>query len=83
MPTIRHWTKEGLLGVAELTESGYSTPEMKTRCEEIKAFKEKRLTLGEQATLLIAQPNKAICQNLDWRSFLLVQLLPQPFWVAA
>lgn len=49
VPTIRHWTKEGLLEVAELTESGYQlyAPEMKTRCEEIKALKEQRLTLGE------------------------------------
>ncbi len=49
VPTIRHWTKEGLLEVAELTESGYQlyAPEMKTRCEEIKALKEQRLTLEE------------------------------------
>ena len=49
VPTIRHWTKEGLLEVAEVTESGYQLydADMKTRCEEIKAFKEQRLTLEE------------------------------------
>lgn len=33
----------------ELTESGYQlyAPEMKARCEEIKALKEQRLTLEE------------------------------------
>ena len=49
VPTIRHWTKEGLLEVAEVTESGYQlyAAEMKTRCEEIKTLKEQRLTLEE------------------------------------
>ena len=49
VPTIRHWTKEGLLEVAEVTESGYQlyAPEMKTRCEEIKVLKDQRLTLEE------------------------------------
>ena len=49
VPTIRHWTKEGLLEVAEVTESGYQlyAPEMKTRCDEIKTLKEQRLTLEE------------------------------------
>ncbi len=49
VPTIRHWTKEGLLEVAEVTESGYQLyhADMKTRCKEIQAFKEQRLTLEE------------------------------------
>ena len=49
VPTIRHWTKEGLLEVAEVTESGYQlyAPEMKTRCDEIKSLKDERLTLEE------------------------------------
>ena len=38
-----------LLKVAEVTESGYQlyAAEMKTRCEEIKALKDQRLTLEE------------------------------------
>jgi len=49
VPTIRHWTKEGLLQVAQTTPSGYQlySPDMKKRCEEIKNFKEQRLTLAE------------------------------------
>lgn len=49
VPTIRYWTKEGLLDVAEVTESGYQlyAPEMVQRCEQIKKLKEARLTLME------------------------------------
>ena len=49
VPTIRHWTKEGLLEVAEFTESGYQlySADMKARCEEIQTLKKQRLTLEE------------------------------------
>ncbi len=47
--TIRHWTKEGLLQVAEVTEAGYQlyAPEMIERIKQIHAFKEQRFTLQE------------------------------------
>ncbi len=47
--TIRHWTKEGLLEIAETTESGYQmyNPDMVERIETINQLKEKRLTLEE------------------------------------
>lgn len=47
--TIRHWTKEGLLEVAETTRSGYQryAPEMLERIATIHTLKAKRLTLGE------------------------------------
>ncbi len=47
--TIRHWTKEGLLQVAEVTESGYQMydTEMVERVKIIEEMKEKRMTLGE------------------------------------
>ncbi len=47
--TIRHWTKEGLLEVAEITPSGYRlyAPEMIARIEKIHALKKQRLTLPE------------------------------------
>ena len=49
VPTIRHWTKEGLLQVAEITESGYQmySEEMINRIEKIQKMKEKRMTLEE------------------------------------
>jgi Fic family protein len=49
VPTIRHWTKEGLLQVAEITESGYQMydEEMVERVKKIEDMKEKRLTLAE------------------------------------
>jgi Fic family protein len=49
VPTIRHWTKESLLQVAEITESGYQMygAEMVERVKNIQELKEKRLTLGE------------------------------------
>lgn len=49
VPTIRHWTKEGLLEVAELSESGYQlyAPEMVERCKAIQELKAQRLTLAE------------------------------------
>ncbi len=47
--TIRHWTKEGLLQVAEMTESGYQMydAEMAKKVKKIQALKEKRMTLNE------------------------------------
>ncbi len=49
VPTIRHWTKEGLLQVAEVTESGYQmfSEEMIERVRNIEKMKHKRLTLTE------------------------------------
>lgn len=47
--TIRHWTKEGLLDVAEVTASGYQlyAPEMVERVKKIHALKKERYTLAE------------------------------------
>ena len=47
--TIRHWTKEGLLEVAEITEAGYQlyAPEVIERIRKIHALKEQRFTLQE------------------------------------
>jgi Fic family protein len=49
VPTIRHWTKEGLLQVAEVTESGYQMydEEMIERINKIQEMKEERFTLTE------------------------------------
>jgi Fic family protein len=49
VPTIRYWTKEGLLEVAEVTKSGYQlyAADMATRCKQIKKLKGKRFTLEE------------------------------------
>lgn len=49
VPTIRHWTKEGLLQVAEITESGYQmfSEDMVQRVKKIEEMKEKRMTLTE------------------------------------
>lgn len=49
VPTIRYWTQEGLLDVAELTGSGYQlyAPEMIERIKRIQELKGERLTLGE------------------------------------
>lgn len=49
VPTIRHWTKEGLLQVAEVTESGYQrySEEMVERVKKIQIMKDDRLTLTE------------------------------------
>ncbi len=49
VPTIRHWTKEGLLQVAEVTESGYQMydEKMVERVKKIQEMKEKRMTLDE------------------------------------
>ncbi len=47
--TIRHWTKAGLLEVAEVTASGYQLFEadMVGRCGEIRRMQGERLTLAE------------------------------------
>lgn len=47
--TIRHWTKEGLLEVAEVTEAGYQlySHDMAHRIKKINELKEQRLTLQE------------------------------------
>jgi Fic family protein len=49
VPTIRHWTKEGLLQVAEVTEAGYQMydAEMVEQVKKIQEMKEKRMTLTE------------------------------------
>ncbi len=49
VPTIRHWTKEGLLQVAEVTESGYQmySEEMIERVKRIEELKRKRMTIAE------------------------------------
>jgi len=49
VPTIRHWTKEGLLQVAEVTESGYQmySEEMISRVKRIEELKGKRMTIAE------------------------------------
>ena len=47
--TIRYWTKQGLLEVAEVTEAGYQLydSDMIKRVEQIHTMKKKRLTLKE------------------------------------
>lgn len=47
--TIRYWTKEGLLEVAELTEGGYQLYDfdMIERVKQIHALKKRRMTLQE------------------------------------
>jgi len=49
VPTIRYWTKEGLLEVAEVTDAGYQlyAADMQARCKEIQRLKGERLTLRE------------------------------------
>lgn len=49
VPTIRYWTKEGLLEVAEVMASGYQLydPEMKSRCEKIQKLQKERLNIAE------------------------------------
>ena len=52
--TIRHWTKEGLLEIAEITDTGYHlySTEMPERIKQIHALKEQRLTLHEIKEIL-------------------------------
>ncbi|MEM7496024.1 MAG: Fic family protein [Myxococcota bacterium] len=46
--TIRHWTKEGLLHVADVTASGYQlyAPRMSQRIEQIRALQKRGYTLS-------------------------------------
>ena len=47
--TIRYWTRQGLLEVAQTTAAGYQlyTPEMVERIKQIHKLKKQRLTLQE------------------------------------
>lgn len=47
--TIRYWTKQGLLDVAEITDAGYQlyAPESVDRIRQIQALKKQRFTLRE------------------------------------
>ena len=49
VPTIRFWTSQRLLEVAEVTASGYQlySPDMVERCALIRKLKDQRLTLAE------------------------------------
>ncbi|MCH9633986.1 MAG: hypothetical protein S4CHLAM7_07200 [Chlamydiae bacterium] len=49
VPTIRHWTKLGLIRASEVTDSGYFLYEdaVLKKIDEIKRLKEKRFTLKE------------------------------------
>lgn len=50
IPTIRFWTQEGLLRVAELSKGGYQMyhPDMIERIKQIRSLqKDKRLTIEE------------------------------------
>lgn len=52
--TIRHWTKEGLLDVAEITESGYQlySTDMIEHVQKINGLKKQRYSLKEIKDLL-------------------------------
>ena len=54
VPTIRFWTQAGLIQIAQFTDSGYALydNEALQKCEQIQAFKTKRLTLQEILELL-------------------------------
>jgi hypothetical protein len=47
--TIRYWTKEGLLEVADVTDAGYQlyAPDMIERINQIRLLQEERYTLQE------------------------------------
>ena len=55
VPTIRYWTKEGLLHVTEHTASNYAlyAPETLQRIQHIQALKKERFTLKEIKTQLL------------------------------
>jgi Fic family protein len=55
VPTIRYWTKEGLLEVAGFTDSGYQLYDitMEQRCRTIQTLKSQRLTIAEIRDQLI------------------------------
>jgi Fic family protein len=52
--TIRHWTKEGLIDIADKTASGYQLYSVETveRIKRIKELKEQRYTLSEIKNIL-------------------------------
>lgn len=47
--TVRYWTKQGLLDVAEITDAGYQlySPKLVDRIRQIQALKKQRFTLHE------------------------------------
>ncbi|WP_341760968.1 Fic family protein [Candidatus Tisiphia endosymbiont of Thecophora atra] len=53
--TIRFWTKEGLLEIADVTKSRYQlySPEMIEQCIEIQRLKKQKLTLNEIKDMLV------------------------------
>lgn len=53
--TIRFWTKEGLLEIADVTKSRYQlySPEMIEQCIEIQRLKKQKLTLNEIKNMLV------------------------------
>ncbi|WP_341754618.1 Fic family protein [Candidatus Tisiphia endosymbiont of Dioctria rufipes] len=55
VPTIRFWTKEGLLEIADVTKSRYQlySPEMIEQCIEIQRLKKQKLTLNEIKDMLV------------------------------
>lgn len=54
VPTIRHWTKEGLLKPAEVTQSGYQLygSDSANRVKEIRKLQKQRWTIGEIREML-------------------------------
>ena len=56
--TIRHWIKEGLIEVAEITKARYQlyAPDMAQRIQQIHALKEQRLTLKEIKEKISMEP---------------------------
>ena len=58
VPTIRHWTKAGLLEVAEVTKAGYQlfAADLVGRCGEIRRMQGERLTLAEIGERLAQGP---------------------------
>lgn len=58
--TIRFWTKEGLLEIADVTKSRYQlySPEMIEQCIEIQRLKKQKLTLNEIKNMLVNNDTK-------------------------
>jgi len=57
VPTIRYWTKEGLLHIAEFTASNYAlyAPETLSRIQQIQELKKQRFTLSEIKEQLLSE----------------------------
>ena len=57
VPTIRFWTKEGLIEITDVTDSNYAlySPETVKRIREIQRLKEQRLTVAEIKSMLERQ----------------------------